>query len=232
MMQSGDEAGLLALLLATGLAGGFGHCLGMCGPLVISYASAYRVGGITPHLLYGLGRITTYTLLGAAVGAIGSLIPIAAPTGIIQRWVMAGAGAIVALMGMGMAGRSPILRLIERVSPAMPLVNKARTLIQSGLTPGAYYPLGVVMGFIPCGLVYTALAASARAAMDTQGGTAGAIALGMALMAAFGLGTLPAMLMAGGAAGMISMKARGRLSIISAVLMTATGVMFIVKALW
>lgn len=224
-----DALWLMALMFGTGLTGGFGHCLGMCGPIVISYASAYGVGGLRPHVLYGLGRVTTYALMGAAAGAAGSLVPVAAPTADIQRWLMAGAGALVVLMGLGMAGRGPVLRTLERAAPTMGLVRRASALISGGLTSGAYYPLGVVMGFIPCGLVYTVLVATARAAMDQPPPVA--VARGMALMAAFGAGTMPAMVLAGRASALIGARLRGGLTAISAVLMVAAGVIFIVRAL-
>ena len=217
-------------MFGTGVSGGFGHCLGMCGPIVVTYASAYRVGGIRPHILYGLGRVTTYTLMGAAAGMAGSLVPVASPTAEVQRWVMAGAGALVALMGLGMAGRGPVLRVLERVGPATGFVRRAGAFFGSGLTAGAYYPLGVVMGFIPCGLVYTALAASARASMDATPPVA--IARGMALMAAFGAGTMPAMVLAGRASALISGRLRGALTALGAALMVVAGLTFIVRALW
>lgn len=221
---------LMGVMAATGLAGGFGHCLGMCGPIVIAYTSAYRIGGLMPHVLYALGRITTYAMLGAAAGFAGSLVPLAAPTMDIQRWVMAATGALVMLMGLGMAGRGPILRAIERMAPSMPLVNRARAFFGSGLTRGAYYPLGVVMGFIPCGLVYTALVASARAAMDLAG--PGGIARGTLMMLAFGIGTLPAMLMAAGASTLLSARLRAGVSGVGAGMMIAAGAVFMMRALW
>ncbi len=222
-----DLLWLSALMLGTGLSGGFGHCLGMCGPIVVTYASAYRVAGIRPHVLYGLGRVTTYALMGAAAGLAGSLVPVASPAA--QRWVMAGAGALVVLMGLGMAGRGPVLRVLERVGLGIGFIRRAGAFFGAGLTAGAYYPLGVVMGFIPCGLVYTALVASARASMDAA--PPAAVARGMVLMAAFGAGTMPGMVLAGRASALIGTRMRGALTAVGAALMVAAGVMFIIRAL-
>ena len=72
-----SSAPLFAMLLA-GLAGGFGHCISMCGPLVAALSVGEPRQGFLHHLLYNLGRVTTYSILGAIVGLSGSFLVLTA----------------------------------------------------------------------------------------------------------------------------------------------------------
>ncbi len=86
-----------AIAFATGLVGGFGHCAAMCGPLVGSIAVASgslgprrAVGG---QLAYHAGRVTTYAVLGGAMGLTGSFVDVAGRLAGIQRGAAVAAGA-------------------------------------------------------------------------------------------------------------------------------------------
>ena len=97
-----SNAPLLAMLLS-GLAGGFGHCISMCGPLVAAFSVGETRQGILHHLLYNLGRITTYTILGAIVGLSGSFLVLAASIEQLQRAIMIIAGLSIIIMGLSTA---------------------------------------------------------------------------------------------------------------------------------
>ena len=206
-------AALLAALFVAGLAGSLTHCVPMCGPFVLAQVSANlertpasqmsewtRLKGAA-LIPYHLGRFTTYCLLGAvSAGLVRSLAEIAS-----LRWIVA------ALLGLAAAafllqalGRS--LRVLPKsVSTAgigwlsRRLGALAEPLIVRARSPGARYLLGVVLGFLPCGLLYGALAAAA---------TAGSAAAGTIAMGVFTLGTVPA-LVAVGIAGSTLMKRFG-----------------------
>ena len=77
-------APLLAMLLS-GLAGGFGHCISMCGPVVGALSVGETRKGILHILLYNLGRVTTYTILGAMVGLSGSFLVLTTSIEQLQR---------------------------------------------------------------------------------------------------------------------------------------------------
>ncbi len=62
------------LLFTSGFLGGFGHCIGMCGPIVASYCMAVKSRGRLAHLLFNYGRVTTYTILGGIMGVTGSFL--------------------------------------------------------------------------------------------------------------------------------------------------------------
>lgn len=205
----GSEGLLFALFMA-GLAGGFTHCLGMCGPFVISQVQArleavpvaamvefkrVSAGALLP---YHLGRATTYMALGSVAAiATGQLTEVAA-----LRWVAAGLLGFAALFFIGYALRGLGVEL-----PGMQGVNASggegtlarawgRTIKPLFKRPTGLrgYALGVALGFLPCGLLYGALAAAA---------SGGSWLTGAFAMAAFWLGTVPALFGVGIAGGTI-----------------------------
>ena len=197
-----------ALLAAAG-AGllGSGHCLGMCGGIVGALSLGVpperrrRIGGLLPwQLAYNLGRVATYVALGALAGwagaTVGSLLPPHAARG---------AGRLLAalfLVGMGLylLGVPVLLAPFERLGARLwrRIEPLGRRLLRPRALPHAL-ALGAVWGLLPCGLVYSMLAVAA---------VAGGAGRGAATMAAFGAGTLPALLLAGLASGWFGRLAR------------------------
>jgi sulfite exporter TauE/SafE len=177
------SASLLLAMLALGLASGV-HCVGMCGGFVAAFSSP-RVIRIVPEkntrriLLFNAGRITTYAALGAASGFLGGELAFALGA---QTLVYAFANVMLIGVGLYLAGMTGFFAPLEKI--ATPIWRAAQPLLKHG---NAYVP-GLAWGFIPCGLVYGALAAAAFA---------GSAAGGAAAMAAYGLGTLPWLLSAG-----------------------------------
>lgn len=217
------------ILFASGLAGGFGHCLGMCGPVVaavsLSRADPRSTG---PHLLYHLGRITTYGLLGGAVGLTGSLVSVSIPIEPVQRAVLVGTGVAILLMGLSLSGRFGG-RFRSRNAPDLPApFSRLLRLVSETGGPGAFFPLGLLLGLLPCGLVYTALLAAARIGMESSD-PAAAFLRGFAAMALFGLGTAPSLLLLGRTVGYLGMKMRTVLYRTAALLMVLAGILFTVK---
>lgn len=219
---------LLAMLLA-GVAGGFGHCIGMCGPLVAALSLGQTRPGLTHHLLYNLGRVTTYTILGALVGATGSFIALASSLDTFQTAIMALCGVFIVILGLASAGWLPFGTRLLACAPAMPFVRKTMALFTNSPSAGAWYPLGLLLGFLPCGLTYTALLAAARAAMNAPDHFAGMVQ-GALMMLLFGLGTTPALLLVGKTAGLIGEKTRHHLYRLAGIIMIATGLWFVYGA--
>jgi sulfite exporter TauE/SafE len=209
------------LAFTTGIVGGFGHCIGMCGPLVASYALAAPSGAmplsvrLAPHLLYNAGRITTYGIMGGVMGLSGSFVNVAGRLAGIQNVVAVIAGIIMISMGLGIAGIHGRTDWIEKHN--MPVLRAARRIIPS---PSAfrYYPLGLLLGLLPCGLSYTVFIASA----GTGGMLPGALT---ALL--FGLGTLPALLLFGTAFSSLTATLRGRIYKAGGVLVVIMGIYFL-----
>ena len=179
------------ILFVTGLAGGAGHCVGMCGPLVAGYAITLRNRAATlPHLVFHMGRMTTYGIAGGIVGASGSFVRVAAWVAPLQSYLLAATGVLIALMGLSVGGWLPWARRIEGSGPFRDaLAGVARRAAEAG-GPGAAFPLGMATGMLPCGMVYTALLSAARSGME-GGSPADGFVRGFLAMAAFGAGTFP-----------------------------------------
>jgi len=171
--------------LLTGLLGS-AHCVGMCGGFVLFYTTRFPSsppGGL--HLAYHSGRLLAYGSIGAAMGLAGSFADAAAGLRGLQHASLLFGSALMLAGGAGMIGlirfdfasaadpaRNPVFRGLFRALRSLP----------AGL---AVLPLGYLLGFVPCGLVYTmAIAAAAT-------GSPGPGALDMFV---FGLGTVPALL--------------------------------------
>lgn len=169
---------LIPALLLAGLLGGAGHCSIMCGPFVLAQvADRFGAGAtsrVTTALLlpYQAGRILIYALLGAIAGGFGGAFTWLAAAPWLAPAALFLAAAAFALRGFGAL----------RVVGSGWLVGRVARGRMRGLG------LGLALGFLPCGLVYSALVA----AVGAGGAVPGALAL-----AAFGLGTLPALVAIG-----------------------------------
>ena len=223
------ESALIVMLLA-GLAGGFGHCIGMCGPVVAAYSFGEQKLRYLHHILYNLGRITTYMFMGAVVGLTGSFLVLTSSIEKIQAAIMVFAGISIIIMGIAIGGWIPVRRSPKSSSWLSSTIQKTMELFKGPRTAGTYYPMGIVLGFLPCGLTYTALLAAARAAMDADNHLAGMLQ-GAFMLLFFGLGTAPALLLVGRVINIIGAKARDRLYKLASLIMILTGVYFVVKVL-
>jgi sulfite exporter TauE/SafE len=172
------------------------HCVGMCGGIVgaLSLSLPAHIRDSLPRLVafvlaYNLGRIASYALLGALFGGMGSAM--LGLTGMeLGHRILKGVSALVmAGIGLYLGGWLPQLARLEGIGVPLwrhlqPLGR--RLLPVSSLTRAALF--GAIWGWLPCGLVYTALVWSSAAGSAWQGA---------GYMAAFGAGTLPATVGAG-----------------------------------
>jgi sulfite exporter TauE/SafE len=222
---------LLLLYFSTGFTIGFGHCIGMCGPIVVSFSLNLKEKSILlPHLLYHCGRIITYAILGGIVAAAGSLTMITANIDVIQKGVMIFTGALIMFMGVAMAGWIPLGKIFGDHAGPGGVISKGFGKLLNVKSTLVYLPLGLLLGLLPCGPVYTALLGAARAGMDA-GSTPQSIWAGMSLMAAFGLGTVPALFLVAKLADMGWLKSRAVIYKIGAIMMIIIGLIFIIKAI-
>lgn len=162
---------LLAGALVAGLVGS-PHCVGMCGGFAAA-ASVPRLGSAPWHM----GRLLTYATLGAAAGGLGATLP-------GPRWLPVALSAIfLAYFALRLAGWAPVVS----TAGAHRLAALAKRAVALGGWPGRL-AFGAVSGLLPCGLVYAALALPVAS---------GSAALGALAMLTFGLGTIPALSLAG-----------------------------------
>jgi len=222
---------LYPVFLATGFAVGFGHCIGMCGPIVVSLSLNLKDKNLLlPHLLYNSGRVVTYGVLGGVMGATGSFTLVAAHIAEIQKGAMIFAGVLIIIMGLAMSGWISFGQVFGNSYNPGGFISKGFRRLSQIKSPAAYFPIGLLLGLLPCGPVYTALLAAAGAGMETAG-TLDGIIKGMGVMICFGLGTVPALFLVAKLADMGWLKKREIIYRIGAILMIAVGVYFVVKGI-
>jgi len=159
-----------------------GHCLGMCGPLVLALpVSEDRVWiSVFYRVIYNFGRVFTYTILGGIAGAVAALFSLQ----VLQARVAQIAGALLILLAL--------LQLLPHIH--LGFLSRAHAFIARTIAPllrnagrGRFFLLGMLNGILPCGMVAAALLVSIAAETWLSG---------IAYMAVFGAGTFPLMLLA------------------------------------
>ncbi|MBP7677566.1 MAG: sulfite exporter TauE/SafE family protein [Thermoanaerobaculia bacterium] len=171
--------------LSLGLLGGFGHCVGMCSPFVLFVSRRYvapeagRAAALRAQLWYTAGRVLTYALLGALAGALGGVVQLAGALLGLQRAASVVAGAVLALWAL-----VALSDLVPGLETGGSLFAKVAARLK-GRVPGHPFAIGLFLGLLPCGLLYSAVIA----AVARGGPLEGALALTL-----FGLGTAPALL--------------------------------------
>lgn len=179
---------LAAAAFAAGLLGGV-HCIGMCGGIVGSLAAAARGPALPRQLAFNAGRVGSYAIAGAIAGSLGALARLSAPAFAMQLVLFGLANLLMLLLGLYIAGWGRVLLRLEAAGGALwrrlqPLARRVVPIDSAAKAAAA----GMLWGWIPCGLVYSIL---------TLALASGDALSGAAVMAAFGLGTLPNLLAAG-----------------------------------
>ena len=208
---------MLDLLLITtlGFLGSFGHCLGMCGPLTAAFslsgqsASSTWQRQLTFNLLLNLGRVTSYALIGAAIGALGSVLIAGGQLAGIDSPLRRGLAIFTGLLliWLGLSNINP--KFLPRVPVLHPIAGRlhdrlSRTMMQLSESNQWWTPalLGMIWGLIPCGFLYAAQIKAAET---------GNLWMGAVTMLAFGLGTTPMMLGVGVSTALVSADRRSQL---------------------
>jgi len=201
MAYRGGERGVIAwsALIGAWLAGALGgmHCLAMCGgflsalsttgpavaPLHPARALAWR------QLPYNVGRVTTYTLLGALAGGAGAAVTATAALLPLQRGLYVLANVMLLALAWFMLGRGDRLVALQRAGARVfAAVRPIMRPLLARQFPTARFALGLLWGLVPCAMTYAVLPVALFAGSAWQGGL---------VMLAFGLGTLPNVLAAG-----------------------------------
>jgi sulfite exporter TauE/SafE len=211
--------GIYGVLFVSGLLGSLGHCLGMCGPLVLMVGARLGSQGTrraAHHLAYHGARIAVYASMGAVVGTAGSLLGFGDHLGRLAGVVSLILGLGVILFGLGYLGWLPHGGLDLAGDWVTRGVNWA---LQRG-RPGGVLLLGGLNGLLPCGLVYSSLLVTASSGGPLPG------ALGML---AFGAGTIPALVVIGLGAGTLGARARQALVRVAGALIVLVGLQLILR---
>jgi hypothetical protein len=196
------------------------HCIGMCGPIAIALPipDSSNLSFFTGRILYNLGRVVTYSFLGAILGLLGGRIAVAGAQQVVS--IILGVLVIVAVLlpqkYKNFFAQHPAIQKL-----AQPLKSNIGMLFKKG-TFSAMFLIGILNGFLPCGLVYVALA-GAIASGDAISGAA--------VMILFGLGTVPAMFAASVFGKFINIGIRTKIRKAVPVLAILLGVIFILRGM-
>lgn len=210
---------LLSTAILVGLLGSL-HCLGMCAPITwaVPVNAAKRWQWLGERLVYNLGRVVTYAVIGLVAGLLGSTLSMAG----WQQGLSIGAGVLmilgVLIFGMEIPDKAltrPLAKMITRIKTSMGSMLRKRGV-------AAQFSMGLLNGLLPCGLVYAALIAAVSMG-SWQGGAM--------YMALFGLGTLPMMLAAAIFGRAMGQRFRGRLSYLAPRLIMVVGLLFVLRGL-
>ncbi len=181
-----DTVNLLAIISIAFL-GSFGHCIGMCGGIVLAYSSikiepqSSKLSKSASHLLYSFGRIFTYTLLGALFGALGGVVTFSNNA---NGTLLVLAGIVMVLAGLSLMGKIKFLTVIEHTFSSSKLYKDAFKTILNSKSNFSFFVLGMLNGLLPCGFVYFFAITAAATASPLYGAL---------VMFVFGLSTIPAM---------------------------------------
>lgn len=209
----------LIAALTLGLIGSF-HCIGMCGPIAIALPLPQKnwASKILGASLYNIGRALTYGLMGVVFGLVGKGFKLAG----LQQWVSIIMGAIMILSVL-----FPVLfrnkakldgfvnRLVSRLKNYFGVLFQKRTFY-------SLFLIGLLNGFLPCGLVYMAIAGAVAT---------GDITNGALYMVVFGLGTLPVMLSVSLAGNLISGSFRNKIRKFIPVFIVLIGILFMLRGM-
>ena len=204
---------------------GSAHCVGMCGSIAGALALSLPLDcRRNPACLaryvavYNLGRITTYAIAGGLGGALGAALSGAEEILALHEVLRILASLVLVAVGLYLTGWVPQLRRMDRIGE--PLWRRieplGRRVLPLRRLRHAFW-FGLVWGWLPCGLVYYALLLTLSAASPWQGAV---------YMAAFGVGTLPAVAGMGVAAGWLASLARNR------TLQQVAGLLLVAAGLW
>ena len=203
-------------LFVAGIVGGFTHCTGMCGPFVMAKSGQMERTRRAALLPYHAGRITTYVLLSMIFFSLVNVMIFFSPL-----------RAIIIAPLLALAGIIFIVSAFPRLSVIFPWATKitlpvpARLMQFLSSKTTNLYTTGLVLGLMPCGMVVAALIAAS---------TANTIYTAALSMAAFGVGTIPALIMVALGGHQLSKKFPATIPAIRSGLMAWCGLWLFVMA--
>lgn len=178
-------------IVTIALLGSFGHCIGMCGGIVVAYSSTKikseynKVTQSIAHLLYSFGRVTTYTLLGAIFGFVGGVVSFSNTTSGVMLLVT---GLMMILVGFSLLGKVKFLTLLEQTCSKSTFYQRNFKALLGSKSLFSFYLLGLLNGLLPCGFVYVFAITAA---------STGSAFWGAVVMFIFGISTIPALFFLG-----------------------------------
>ncbi|MEA1892735.1 MAG: sulfite exporter TauE/SafE family protein [Campylobacterota bacterium] len=174
-------------IISIAFLGSFGHCIGMCGGIVLAYSTikidskSSKISQGGAHLLYSFGRVLTYAILGAMFGALGGVVVFSnSANGVLLIF----AGIVMVLAGLSLMGKIKFLTLIEHSFSSSSIYKNSFKKVLNSRSNLSFFLLGMLNGLLPCGFVYFFAITAASTADPVYGAL---------VMVIFGLSTIPAM---------------------------------------
>ncbi|RLD31594.1 MAG: sulfite exporter TauE/SafE family protein [Bacteroidetes bacterium] len=204
--------------LVLGLLGSF-HCIGMCGPIAIALPLKTNTWTerIASSFIYNIGRTITYGILGFIFGLIGKGISL----GGLQQWVSIIIGVLMILSVL-----FPVLfRKVNLEKSTYQMISRLKGKFGKMFSIRSYsslFTIGILNGFLPCGLVYIAIAGAI---------VSGEVKDGILYMIIFGLGTIPVMMALSILGNVISVKFRNKIRVIIPIFIVIIGILFILRGM-
>lgn len=174
-------------IISIAFLGSFGHCIGMCGGIVLAYSTikiepaSSKISQTAAHLLYSFGRVFTYSILGAIFGGLGSVVTF---SNTANGTLLIVAGIAMVLAGLSLMGKVKFLTLIEHSFSSSSIYKSTFKRVLNSKSNLSFFILGMLNGLLPCGFVYFFAITAASTASPLYGAL---------VMAIFGLSTIPAM---------------------------------------
>ncbi len=211
-------------IISVAFLGSLGHCVGMCGGFVVAYSTAKidssmsKTKQFLAHLIYNLGRVFSYAIIGAIFGLFGKVFMI---TPLSHGILFFAVGIFMILMGISLSGNLKFLTSIELSLNKIGFFKTIFSKLIHSKTLSSFFFLGMLNGFIPCGFVYF-FAASAAAT--------GSPLWGAVVMIIFGLSTVPVMFSLGTISGFLkSSKFRTMMIKIASIVISIYGLYIMYK---
>jgi len=205
--------------LALGFLGSL-HCIGMCGPIALALPSQSKskFSFYSGRILYNLGRVLTYSIMGLIIGLIGQKINL----GEYQQIVSITLGVVILITVLLPASIKKYFITLKPIQSVTKLLQSSIGVLFRKGSQSSLFGIGVLNGFLPCGFVYVALA--------------GAVALSnveksILFMALFGIGTIPAMFSASMVTNLFGQNFRTRIHRAIPIFASVLAVIFILRGL-
>jgi len=196
------------------------HCIGMCGPITMALPVFRNAPAtlLTSRILYNVGRTLTYALMGALIGLLGQGFSLVGA----QQWLSIGAGILLILIVFIPSRISAWFSILKPAHHFTAFIKERFGKLLKRQTLHSTFLIGIINGFLPCGLVYVALAG----ALAT-----GSVIGGIGYMTFFGLGTLPMMFIFSLAGQFISLEVRRKFTRLIPTFIVALGILFILRGM-
>lgn len=219
---------LFLILIISGVVGGFGHCVGMCGPIMLFFGSIIEGLSLGQRLLayfaYHLGRASSYAFMGGMIAFLGSFLIGAKYLEPLQKLVLLFVSALLIIIGIfTLLKKKPVFLKVLFKAEAISL-RMANLLKSGGIA--YFFPVGILNGFLPCGLSYAGLITTSALGLKESIPFL-AFLKGFIAMFLFGLATIPSMVLITEAGFRGKLYLQEKFNYIAGFLMIIAGIYFI-----